>query len=156
MKKLLPVVLATALMACATPPPPKPAEPLPSVWRGETYASCNIRIKRALAFEAEGLNEAATFATNAERQRFTQYITDTELLSFGKMCGKGGRQSAGALGFLSAASASVPDNIREQGNLAVDLYRDMILNGHSAADIQRFIDDGTFESHMQYRRVLQS
>jgi len=58
---------------------------------------------------------------------------------------------------IEAVSAEVPDRVRVQGAVAVDLYRDMILDGVPAADARRMIGSDEFryvlESYRQYREA---
>ena len=61
---------------------------------------------------------------------------------------------------IEAVSADVPDRVRAQGALAVDLYRDLILSGASPAEARSVIGSDQFKSvldkYHEYRKAEQT
>ena len=144
------IAAAIALSACVKPAPRKAVQPME--WRGHTYTICQERIKRARAYEAKGV--PTTAPTGAAKREFLGYITDTELLAFGEVCGRGGTGSGGSIGFLGAIAADIPPEVETQGDLAVDLYQDILMHRHSSDFAKAYVADGRFEEHMKLRRLV--
>ena len=150
MHRIILLTCALALTACA---PSNRQAKQPMEWRGHGYTVCHDRIQRANAYQNAGVpTQAPTDA--AGKKALLQHIADTELLSFGEPCGRGGTGAGGSFAFLGAIAAAVPPEVQAQGDLAVDLYQDILMHRHSSAFARAYVADGRFEQHMKLRRLV--
>jgi filamentous hemagglutinin family protein len=57
-----------------------------------------------------------------------------------------------AKNYLTAATAAIPDNIRNQGKHATDLYQEALLSGMSGPQIQAYVGGAAFQQQLLKRR----